>query len=100
MNAAVAGVAAPLFDSEPARFEVEFVMHHDQVLGIDFEISEQGRNAFTAQIIKSLRLDQYRRLSGQHDLGGDAFESAPARFGGFRVCVSIDRSESGVVTRA
>src|SRR5208282_5400214 len=100
MNAAVAGIAAPLFDSEPARFEVEFVMHHDQVLGSNFEISEQVRKTFAAQIVKSLRLDEYRRLSGQHDFRGDAFESAPAHSDAFGSRDSLDCHESGVVTRA
>ena len=48
-NAAIAGVAAALLDSEPSRFEIELVMQHDQLLRRNFEIAEQVGDAFAAR---------------------------------------------------
>ena len=99
-HAAIAGVAAALLDPETARFEIELVVQHDQTIGVNFEISEDCRNAFTAQVVESLRLDQQRRLLCQSDFSGYALESAPARLDAFRFGDSIDCHEAGVVTRA
>src|SRR6266436_847813 len=47
-DAAIAGVASTLLHSEPARFEIELVMQHNQMTGGNFEISEQVGNTFAA----------------------------------------------------
>src|SRR5260370_6088857 len=75
----ISGIASTLLNSEPARFEIELVMQHDQVFGPKSEISEQHRNARTAYIVKRLRLDQDRRLFGQRDFNRDAFEPSAAQ---------------------
>ena len=95
----IAGVASTSANLQSALGQIDFVVHHDQPLERHFEVSEDRRDTFAAQVVVRLRLHQHHGSVIETHFTRRAFEASSIQLDSLRLRDTVDRHVSRVVPR-